>query len=228
MSDDGTPSESPAGEEVGRWKSNPTLLWFTLHHLWIHPRFPTCHNGFASQYINKTPSMVVILKPLLPVLDKVVSYHNLVLKIHDHNVASNGVFHHISWCKSGDAARLTFPFLFKTTLVAPNFLLDLSFKYFHPRAKGRNCILGPMSISFSLFPKTFQVNTTSVDSSYVSLTLSLSLSLKQQKRIIYGTQVAQTDKSFSHFAESIETRISGNFVSYLWILPQYRVPLDPC
>jgi len=41
----------------------------------------------ASQYINKTPSMVVILKPLLPVLDKVVSYHNLVLKIHDHNVA---------------------------------------------------------------------------------------------------------------------------------------------
>lgn len=145
MSDDGTPSESPAGEEVGRWKSNPTLLWLTLHHLWIHPRFPTCHNGFASQYImvspasqyiNKTPSMVVILKPLLPVLDKVVSYHNLVLKIHDHNVASNGVFHHISWCKSGDAARLTFPFLFKTILVAPISCWTCLSSIFTPVQKG--------------------------------------------------------------------------------------------
>jgi len=129
--------------------------------------------------------MVVILKPLLPVLDKVLSYHNLVLKIHDHNVAM--VCFIIS---SGDAARLTFPFLFKTTLVAPNFLLDLSFKYFHPRAKGRICILGPMSISFSLFPKTFQVNTTSVDSSYVSLTLSLSLSSNKK---IYLRDTSRSD-----------------------------------
>ena len=119
---------------------------------------------------------------------------------------------------SGDAARLTFPFLFKTTLVAPNFLLDLSFKYFHPRAKGRICILSPMSFSFSLFPKTFQVNTTTPPVSILltSLSLALSLSVSQAtKRFISGTQVAQTDKSFSHFAESIETRISGNFVSYL-------------
>jgi len=115
--------------------------------------------------------MVVILKPLLPVLDKVVSYHNLVLKIHDHNVAM--VCFIIS---SGDAARLTFPFLFKTTLVAPKFLLDLSFKYFHPRAKGRICILGPMSISFSLFPKTFQVNTTTPPVSILLTSLSLRLS----------------------------------------------------
>jgi hypothetical protein len=70
-----------------------------------------------------------------------------------------------------------------------------------------------MSISFSLFQKTFQANTTSVVSSYVSLSRSLRLSSK--KKIISGTKVAQTDKSFSHFAESIETRISGNFVSYL-------------
>jgi hypothetical protein len=40
----------------------------------------------ASIIINKTPS-VVILKPPLPILDKLLPYHNLVLNIHNQNVA---------------------------------------------------------------------------------------------------------------------------------------------
>ena len=101
MSEDGIPSKSRAREEVGGWNfPNPTLFWFTLHHLSIHLWFPTtCHNGFSSQFINKTPS-VVILKPLLPILDKVLISQSCFEDSRPE--CCNGVSRHISWCQSWD------------------------------------------------------------------------------------------------------------------------------
>jgi len=99
---------------------------------------------------------------------------------------------------------------------ATHFFLDLSFKYFLPMQKGRTCILGRISLSFSFIQRP-SAKLNRILSCHqcqfffpLSLYLTLSLSsnkkiyllhlLEATKRFIYGTVKSLRQKKFSHSA----------------------------
>merc|ERR1719341_656137 len=100
----------------------------------------------------------------------------------------------LQWCVSSyqlmekwRCCKIDFSFSLQNDPGGPQFLAGLVFQVFSPPCKREELYprSNAMPISFSLFPKTFQANATSVDSSYVSH--SLSPSLKQQQNYFWDT-----------------------------------------
>ena len=57
----------------------------------------------------------------------------------------------------------------------------------------------------------------------------ISLSHSQAtKRFIYGTVKSLRQKGFHILLRKLRQEFWADLFSYLWVLPQYRVPLDPC
>ena len=144
---------------------------------------------------------MVILKRVLHILDKIVeifqpfhvqgnSHITILFSQPQRCGCSYQLMSKLRWCKIS-----FFPFsLVQNYPGAPHFLLDLSFKYFLTHSKGRNCLLGLISVSFSFIqPQNIFLPTPPVS----ILLSSLSNSLKQQTDLFTGHKSLRQKKVFT-------------------------------